>query len=70
MCISEQSGSPPDRGVNTSDRLYEVVGSAYKPANDAERDIPPQFYLPGSLTPADVTKWGSGKFKVLQTITQ
>lgn len=56
----KQSGSPPDRGVNTSDRLYEVVGSAHKPANDAERDIPPQFYLPGSLTPADVTKWGSG----------
>ena len=28
-----------------------------------DRNNPPQFYLPGSLTPADVTKWGSGCWK-------
>merc|ERR1712176_404128 len=30
---------------------------------DDDRTTPPQFFLPGSLTPADVTKWGSGCWK-------
>ena len=30
---------------------------------DEDRTTPPQFFLPGSLTPADVTKWGSGCWK-------
>ena len=52
----------PDRGQSNSDRLYEVVGSAGQTLDVADRDTPPQFYLPGSLTPADVTKWGSGQY--------
>jgi len=55
---------------------YALVASANASANNStngierkqskfvpDRNNPPQFYLPGSLTPADVTKWGSGCWK-------
>ena len=46
--------------ITASDDGIERAG---KQGFTPDRNNPPQFYLPGSLTPADVTKWGSGCWK-------
>lgn len=45
---------------NNAQAAYNYVGTAGQTQDLVDANTPPQFFLPGSLTPADVTKWGSG----------
>ena len=61
--VTKQCQIYPDSKCVANPVWIDTVGYDDSSKVDDDRTTPPQFFLPGSLTPADVTKWGSGCWK-------